>query len=904
MRVLPLLLGSAVLATAAPASAATQASLPPVVKTLTASAAVKRSCPDAGATVRRGVAVASYTSPMSGYVSARLSGARGDWDLVAVDKATGVVMASSQGFRSSEVVQAWSTAQQDIAFVACHRKGGSKTAKLAIVFTDVSPVFSKDKVQLLRVHAAPQKIEALEALGLDVTHSRGAGWADILVAGADQLAVITKAALPYDVRVADMDANAAQALRARVRAAGPGVPSGRTAYRTYDDVQADLKKLAETYPSRVREISIGKTFQGRDIQGVEIANDVKADDGRPVYFLMGAHHAREWPSEEIAMEYATMMAQGGDSRVENLLNKERTVVVPVVNVDGFISTRNLAAVDPYDNILAGRDAEFNEVAPISGDTAESVAPPGGILAYRRKNCDGAIPSGDVPCELQYGVDNNRNYGNLWGGPGSSQDPTSQSFHGPAPRSEPETQAVWNFTRTHQVTGLMTLHTIAALVLRPPGIHDAGLSPDEQAMKELGDKMGAATGYTSQYGFELYDTAGTTEDDTYAATGGYGYTVEIGPAGGTFHGAYDKYVIEQWNKGDTNGTTGMREALLLMGESVADPNHHAVLSGSAPAGAKLKLSKSFETLTSKYCDLGVDPVLNVGSLPDALACPGGFKEPITIKDSIETETVVPASGSFEWHVNQSTRPFVGGGAIIRKLSETPTREETFEGGGPGAPGAVDKEFTLAAGETPESIKIDLTWPTPEDYDLEVYKKNADGSIPDTPIASSGETPGTPEQVILTGDKISAGTYVLRVVDFLAASGTWTLKVGTYDMTETVTTGHRESYTLTCDIAGKTVKSTQLTIDRGRTLTVNPCSPDTPAQVQSITGSAATPPAKTVGGTSKVTRKQVRKAQASCKKATKAAKKAKPGKARGKAKARARAKCAKAKRLAKRYKRQRS
>ena len=64
------------------------------------------------------------------------------------------------------------------------------------------------------------------------------------------------------------------------------------------------------------------------------------------------------------------------------------------------------------------------------------------------------------------------------------------------------------------------------------------------MKDLGDRMAAATGYTSQYSWQLYDTAGTTEDDTYAATGGYGYTIEIGPSGGLFHMAYDTGVASK------------------------------------------------------------------------------------------------------------------------------------------------------------------------------------------------------------------------------------------------------------------------------------------------------------------------------------------------------------------------
>ena len=44
---------------------------------------------------------------------------------------------------------------------------------------------------------------------------------------------------------------------------------------------------------------------GEDIRGLEIST--KADnirDGKPVFMLMGAHHAREWPSSEHTIEFA------------------------------------------------------------------------------------------------------------------------------------------------------------------------------------------------------------------------------------------------------------------------------------------------------------------------------------------------------------------------------------------------------------------------------------------------------------------------------------------------------------------------------------------------------------------------------------------------------------------------
>ena len=149
-------------------------------------------------------------------------------------------------------------------------------------------------------------------------------------------------------------------------------------------------------------------------------------DGRPVFFLMALHHAREWPSMEAAMEFAHLLVgQQGDSRIASLLAKERVVILPLVNPDGFISSRN--AFDLGDQL--GQNADVTLV--------EAIAPFGGQFAYRRKNCDGEILPPSMPCELAWGVDPNRNYGYNWGGSGSSADVTSQSYHGPGPRSEPE-----------------------------------------------------------------------------------------------------------------------------------------------------------------------------------------------------------------------------------------------------------------------------------------------------------------------------------------------------------------------------------------------------------------------------------------------------------------------------------
>ena len=81
------------------------------------------------------------------------------------------------------------------------------------------------------------------------------------------------------------------------------------------------------------------------------------------------------------------------------------------------------------------------------------------------------------------------------------------------------------------------------MLRPPGIAAQGTTLDEPIYKALGDTMAAENGYANQYGYELYDTTGTTEDWSYWSTGGLGFTFEIGDLG--FHPPFAETVAE-WN----------------------------------------------------------------------------------------------------------------------------------------------------------------------------------------------------------------------------------------------------------------------------------------------------------------------------------------------------------------------
>jgi hypothetical protein len=667
------------LASAAPAGALVH--LPTQTRTLTASTA-SAACRGTSA------ATTTWTAPMAGFLSAHLGARGGEWDLYATDARSHRTLSSSRAFGANEIAQSFVSAGQRVRLTACRTAGSVSKATLAIDFSDAARP-AKAISSMVRIKGASQGIfRALEENGFDVTDGASKQALDVFLPDQGTFARFKKLGLNFTTLVANEEAldarnRAREAARARAGVRST-VPTGRTTYRYMSDIQAEMAKIVADNPTTARPVTIGTTYLGRPIQGVELSDDVKAtDDGKPVYVVVAEHHAREWPSAEIAMEFLQLIAKNqADPRIASLLARERIVIIPVLNVDGYISSRGENATgtpvpDPVDT--AG--------APSPSSTAEG-AGAGGTLAYRRKNCDTSLPQASsafqnpatqaIPCYYAYGVDPNRNYGFDWGGSGASTDPTTQSYRGTAQWSEPETSALWHYFQTHPVTATITIHTVAALVLRSPGLHTHGLAPDELMLRELGDKMAGFTGYKSQFGWELYDTTGTMEDWNYGAAGALGYTIELGNtsdlANGTqtFHGDWKDSVEDQWN-GPTNikpgsktpdGTKivggGMKEALLTAAGYAADPKTHAILTGTGQPGATIEVKKTFNTDSSPLCTYSQGFVNSTAGGPaEPLYCVAPGTMPATsTPDQLDYKTVVRPDGTFTWHITQSTRPFKG------------------------------------------------------------------------------------------------------------------------------------------------------------------------------------------------------------------------------------------------------
>ena len=575
------------------------------------------------------------------------------------------------------------------------------------------------------------------------------------------------------------------------------MPSGRDAYRTLADYNADMASLAKKHEQVVKRFALKRpSLDGRTIYGVEIGKGVrKGLQDQPTFVLMGAHHAREWPSGELAMEFAVDLAKnyGKSDRITRLLDKARVIVVPVVNVDGFELSRTDGA---YVDLR-----EANDYDPLEG-SASILATPG--QAYKRKNCrvvDGQdTPDGTCRATANsnggfgIGVDLNRNYGGFWGGPGAAEtepDPaeveagvTDPTYRGASAFSEPETQNIQDLVSSRQVTMLISNHTFSNLVLRPNGVnpntigHDGkpvGNAPDEQALKKLGGKMSAQNGYANIHGWQLYDTTGTTEDWSYNATGGFGYTFEIGA--NEFHPPYPEVVDEYLGAGKYKGK-GNREAYLIALEHAVDKRYSGVLKGKAPKGATLRLSKTFQTPTWE------------DSFRDRIDTP------------IEVGADGPSSGS-------STPPPArwSGARTYQAMADKPYQQKVIDGTTPAPNESADHEFVLQ--EDVDMWRTELDWATPDDMDLEVYRK-VDGKLVE--VGSSGGLPGEKEQVELPD--APAGTYVLRVVNYASASPTYTLTESFFAAVTKKTKGKRESYTLTCEKDGKVLQTSKVFIARGQ------------------------------------------------------------------------------------------
>jgi hypothetical protein len=362
-----------------------------------------------------------------------------------------------------------------------------------------------------RVKADAGTLQALAREGYDVAEGRAGGIVEI-AATAGQAAKLQR-----------MGLKPRRARSARAKAAGVRPDGSYDVYRPYFDktyvgtdasgarrqtLYEELRALAADHPGLVKAVEIGRSLRGVPILALKVTRNARAvpDGRRPAVLYSSTQHAREWITPEMTRRLAHHVVDHygeqdeAGRRITRILNSTELWFVVVANPDGYDFT-----------FSPGNRLWRKNLRDVDGD--------------------GQVASGD-------GVDLNRNFATNWNydDEGSSSDPSSETYRGSAPSSEPETRAMDGLLRRIRFAFQVNYHSAAELLLYPFGfqvetytaddpIYEA-LSGTDEAPAIPGKAPGAPHPYDPDVAAELYTTNGETTDHAHTRYGTLAWTPEM------------------------------------------------------------------------------------------------------------------------------------------------------------------------------------------------------------------------------------------------------------------------------------------------------------------------------------------------------------------------------------------
>ncbi|EDW17767.1 carboxypeptidase B [Drosophila mojavensis] len=287
-------------------------------------------------------------------------------------------------------------------------------------------------------------------------------------------------------------------------------------YYTHEEITNYINDLADRFPSRVFLKTVGWSYEKRELKTITITNgDRRAN--KKVIFMDGGFHAREWISPAAVLYVIEQLVEKFDENAE-LLKDYDWIVLPVANPDGYEYTQT--------GTLARLFRKTRQPYKLLGQTC-------------------------------YGADPNRNFDFHWNEEGASSNPCSDTFAGPQPFSEPETQVVRDILHTYADRGIMylTIHSYGNYLLYPWGwtseLPETWQDLDDVA-RAGGDAIKEATGTDYEVGSStnvLYIAAGASDD--YAFYAGFNISITMELSGGGITGfdppasKIDEFVTETW-----------------------------------------------------------------------------------------------------------------------------------------------------------------------------------------------------------------------------------------------------------------------------------------------------------------------------------------------------------------------
>ncbi|MFJ8145158.1 M14 family zinc carboxypeptidase [Streptomyces sp. NPDC096048] len=359
--------------------------------------------------------------------------------------------------------------------------GGASFAPIAQAQPEGPATADADEVKVFRADVTQEQVPLLLAAGQD-GHELGErvpdrGTATVEVYLTDQQAgKLEKQGVDLEEHTLSSRAEK------RVEDAAEGV------FRPYSGsggLKEEILRTARDNPRLTKVVSIGKSVNGQDILALKLTKNAKKskDGSKPSVLYMSNQHAREWITPEMTrrLMHHYLDKYDEDRRIKKLVDSTELWFLLSANPDGYDYT-----FESTDNRLWRKNLRDN-------------------------NGDGAIGTGD-------GVDLNRNFAYKWGydDEGSSPNPTSQTYRGDGPNSEPETKALDAFQKRIGFTYGINYHSAAELILYGVGWQVATNTPDDVLYEALAGTPDnpAIPGYHPQVSSELYTTNG--EADGHAA----------------------------------------------------------------------------------------------------------------------------------------------------------------------------------------------------------------------------------------------------------------------------------------------------------------------------------------------------------------------------------------------------
>lgn len=265
---------------------------------------------------------------------------------------------------------------------------------------------------------------------------------------------------------------------------------------TYDIMVRDIQGLRARYPF-IEVGTAGSSVLGRNLFYLKLGN------GPNEVFYNAAHHSLEWITSPLLMkfveEFAKAYVEGRSIRgynVRDIWQQSTIYIMPMVNPDGVDLVLNgLQPDNPYyDDLIRWNDGRtnFSEVwqANIRG-----------VDLNHNYNAAWELSK---EAEAQYGID----------GPGPTR------YSGPAPESEPETQAVVNFTRNHNFRLVLAYHSQGEVIYW----NFMNMAPPEAL--RIGEMLSEVSGYALDETVGIASYAGY-KDWFIQDFGRPGYTIEVG-----------------------------------------------------------------------------------------------------------------------------------------------------------------------------------------------------------------------------------------------------------------------------------------------------------------------------------------------------------------------------------------